>query len=40
MFEVGDIVLRQVAGSEYLHIVQAIENGRYRIGNNRGFING
>ena len=40
MLEVGDIVLCKVAGSEYLHIVKAIENGRYQIGNNRGFING
>ena len=40
MLEVGDIVLCKVAGNEYLHIVKAIENGRYQIGNNRGFING
>jgi len=40
MFEVGDIVLCKVAGNEYLHIVKAIQNGRYQIGNNRGFING
>jgi hypothetical protein len=37
---VGDIVLCKVAGNEYLHIVKAIGNGRYQIGNNRGFING
>jgi len=38
--EVEDIVLCNVAGNEYLHIVKAIANGRYQIGNNRGFING
>jgi hypothetical protein len=38
--EVGDMVLCKVAGNEYLHIVKAIESGRYQIGNNRGFING
>jgi hypothetical protein len=40
MLEVGDIVLCKVAGNEYLHIVKAIQDGRYQIGNNRGFING
>jgi hypothetical protein len=40
MLEVGDIVLCKVAGNEYLHIVKAIDNGSYQIGNNRGFING
>ena len=40
VLEVGDIVLCKVAGSEYLHIVKAIQDGRYQIGNNRGFING
>ncbi len=38
--EVGDLVLCKVAGNEYLHIVKAIDHGRYQIGNNRGFING
>jgi hypothetical protein len=38
--EVGDIVLCKVAGNEYLHIVKAIRDRRYQIGNNRGFING
>jgi hypothetical protein len=37
---VGDIVLCKVKGSEYLHLVKAIQGGRYQIGNNRGFING
>ena len=38
--EVGDIVLCKVKGSEYLHLVKAIQGVRYQIGNNRGRING
>jgi hypothetical protein len=38
--EAGDVVLCKVRGSEYLHIVKAIQAGRFQIGNNRGFING
>jgi len=37
---VGDIVLCKVNGSEYLHLVKAIQGGRFQIGNNRGRING
>ena len=37
---VGDIVLCTVQGSDYLHLVKAIQGGRYQIGNNRGRING
>ena len=37
---VGDIVLCKVKGAEYLHLVKAIQGGRFQIGNNRGFING
>ena len=37
---VGDIVLCKVKGSEYLHLVKAIQGSRYQIGNNRGRING
>ena len=37
---VGDIVLCKVRGAEYLHIVKAIQDARFQIGNNRGFING
>ncbi len=37
---VGDIVLCKVRGTEYLHIVKAIEGERFQIGNNRGYING
>lgn len=38
--QVGDIVLCKVRGAEYLHLVKAIQGGRYQIGNNRGHING
>ena len=38
--EVGDIVLCQVGGHQYLHLVKAIKGDRYQIGNNKGRING
>jgi len=38
--EVGAIVLCRVKGSEYLHLVKAIDGDRFLIGNNRGRING
>jgi hypothetical protein len=38
--KVGDIVLCKVRGLEYLHLVKAIQDGRFQIGNNRGRING
>jgi hypothetical protein len=38
--EVGDIVLCKVHGHEYLHLIKAIQAGRYQIGNNRGLIDG
>ncbi len=38
--ETGDVVLCRVKGSEYLHLVKAIDGDRYQIGNNRGGING
>jgi len=37
---VGDIVLCKVNRREYLHLVKAIQGGRFQIGNNRGRING
>lgn len=37
---VGDIVLCKVNGNEYLHLVKAVQAGRFQIGNNRGYING
>ena len=36
----GDIVLCKVRGNQYLHLVKAIRDGRFQIGNNRGHING
>lgn len=36
----GDIVLCTVDGHQYLHRVTSIKDGRFLIGNNRGFING
>ncbi len=38
--QVDDIVLCKVAGNEYLHLIKAIKDGQFQIGNNRGFING
>jgi hypothetical protein len=38
--KVDDIVLCKVSGREYLHLVKAVQNNRYQIGNNRGGING
>jgi SOS-response transcriptional repressor LexA len=38
--QVGDIVLVRVHGHEYLHLIQAIQEQRFLIGNNRGGING
>lgn len=38
--EKGDIVLCKVNGSQYLHLIKAIQGSRYQIGNNRGRING
>jgi len=37
---VGDGVLVRLHGKEYLHLIKAIQGGRYQIGNNRGGING
>ena len=36
----GDIVLCRVNGSQYLHLIKAIQGERYQIGNNIGRING
>jgi hypothetical protein len=36
----GAIVLCRVKGSDYLHLVKAIDGDRFLIGNNRGGING
>jgi hypothetical protein len=37
---VGDIVLCRAGGSQYLHLIKAINGSRFQIGNNRGGING
>ena len=37
---VGAIVLVRVHGSDYLHLVKALDGERFQIGNNRGGING
>ncbi len=37
---VGDIVLVQVKGSDYLHLIKAVNQGRFLIGNNHGGTNG
>lgn len=37
---VGDIVLVRVRGQVYLHLIKAINQQRYLIGNNRGGVNG
>ena len=36
----NDIVLCQVGGSQYLHLIKSVKNDRYQIGNNHGKING
>lgn len=38
--EKGDIVLCKVQGSQYLHLITAIQGSRYQISNNKGRING
>lgn len=38
--EVDDAVLCKVKGSHYVHLIKAIQDDRYQIGNNRGGING
>ncbi|MCA9082171.1 MAG: hypothetical protein KDA58_16535 [Planctomycetaceae bacterium] len=37
---VGDIVLCKVKGQECLHLIKAMQGGRFQIGNNQGRING
>jgi hypothetical protein len=37
---VGDIVLCKVNGSQYIHLIKAIQGPRFQIGNNRGRVNG
>jgi len=40
ILNVGDIVLCKVNGKEYLHIIKDIKGLNYKIGNNKGRING
>lgn len=39
-YEVGDIVLCEVRGKQYLHFIKGKSNSEYKIGNAKGFING
>ena len=36
----GDIVLVRVRGTDYLHLIKAVNGRRFLIGNNRGGTNG
>ena len=38
--KVGDIFLCKVKGAQYLHLIKAMKNTQFQIGNNRGGING
>jgi hypothetical protein len=38
--KVNDVVLVKVKGNVLLHLIKAVNNGRFLIGNNRGGING
>ena len=38
--EIGEVVLCTVRGAQYLHLIKAIRDGQYLIGNNRGGVNG
>jgi hypothetical protein len=40
VLQVGDIVLCKVNGTQYLHLIKAIQGPRFQIGNNKGRING
>ncbi len=38
--ETGDIVLCKVNGSQYIHLISAIQGPRFQISNNKGRVNG
>lgn len=40
MLRPNDVVLCKVHGAEYLHLVKAVQGGRFQIQNNKGNING
>lgn len=37
---VGNVVLCRVHGTDYLHLVKAVDGDRVQIGNNHGHVNG
>lgn len=37
---VGDIVLCKVNGSQYIHLISSIKDGKFQVSNNKGRING
>jgi phage repressor protein C with HTH and peptisase S24 domain len=38
--EKGDIVLCKVNGSQFIHLVTAVQGDRFQISNNKGHVNG
>lgn len=38
--DIGDIVLCKIHGRQYLHLIQAQQGMRFKIGNNKGYTNG
>ena len=40
LYEIGDIVYCKIKGVYMLHLLTAIDKGKYRISNNHGFVNG
>ena len=40
LLQVGDVVLVRVHGTDYLHLIKAVNGERFLIGNNRGGTNG
>lgn len=40
MLRKGDVVLCQLNGHQYLHLIGAIKGERFQIANNRGHVNG
>jgi len=39
-YSVGDIVLCKVGSRQFLHLIKAIQDDKYQIANNKGFVNG
>jgi hypothetical protein len=40
VLQIGDIVLCEVNGNNFIHLIKAIQGARFQIGNNRGRVNG